>query len=790
MNRPFNRALILLALAGFCVAQGVYWGTAAIDDPMGMHTNPGYLGLDHGAESAIFGSFSSDSSSALNIENTHGILFNLNGLGGGYENIVGMKRWTLGAGLGERTFGLGYLRTWTSSDAWGEGWRNGWIFGAIVRPWDFVSAGWTYENTQAMKGHRLGLALRPKTWRVTIFGDMLKQNNVDWEDLGWGVGGELHLLDGIRFFGRYDYLGEDILGETVDEISAGIRIDNPFGGVGAVASSGIDDEWSEYTIYSLASSKRLPSLFKLPSYPLRLDLNGEYAEKAQSGIFKGKKKTFANLLRTIQRASEDDQISALIIRYKSPSFDFAQAEELRNIFEEFKANGKEIYIYADNLGNLSYYLASVANFIAVPPSGNGIGILGLRAEMKFFKGTFEKIGVEPDFVNIGEYKSAMEMFTRSEPSEYAAQNINELLDSYNKEFLSGIAESRGITIEKAKELVDNGPYNDLESDSLGLIDSLMYFDQFEKFIKKEKDLKPQPFGIFAMQEYRKMEWGEPDRIAVIVIEGNIIKGKGGSGGLLGGSNVGETEIIAAVNAAKKNRSVKGILLRVNSGGGSALASDLMAHALTDAAEKKPLVVSMGNAAASGGYLVSMPAKKIFADNVTITGSIGVISGKFALGGLYDKIGISTTTFERGQNSGIYSSTDTFSTQQRERIQSGSLRFYDIFKDWVADSREIPVDSVDVLGRGRVWTGERAHEVGLVDSLGGFLDALDYIVQESGADEKNLELWFLPGTSSMVDNMFDSMVKQMPVLNELKKAPIFPFEDYEALYLMPYVIEVK
>ncbi|HHS51184.1 MAG TPA: signal peptide peptidase SppA [candidate division Zixibacteria bacterium] len=789
MKRYFIFALVALMVGG-ALAQGVLWGTAAVDDPMGMHKNPGYLGLGHGAESAVFGSFSTDSFSTMDIENTHGILLNLQGLAGGYENIGGMKRWTTGMGFGDRTFGIGYLRTWTSHDSWGGGWRNGWILGAIVRPWDFVSGGWSYESSPAMEGHRVGIALRPRTWRVTVFGDVLKEDRADWADIGWGAGGELHLVDGVRVFGRYDYFGKDDLGETVDQISAGLRIDNPFAGTGAIATTGIDGEWSEFSLYSVASSKKLPSLFKLPKTSLSLDLSGDYAERPQAGLFSPRKRAFGRLLRSIERAAEDDRVEALVIRYRFPNLNFAQTEELRDVLQKFKANGKPILLYADNLGNLSYYLASVADFIAIPPSGSGVGIIGLGAEMMFFRGALDKIGVEPDFVNIGEYKSAMEMFTQTGPSDYLSENMNEILDSYEAEFLGRIAEGRGISIEQARELVDNGPYTDIESDSLGLIDSLMYWDQFEEYVRKERKLKTQSFGAYALQQSREMNWGEPDRIAVIVVEGNIVKGSGGAGGLFGGASVGEREIISAVNSAKNNKSVKGIMLRINSGGGSALASDLMAHALSDAAEKKPLVVSMAGSAASGGYLVAMPGAKIFSDRITITGSIGVISGKIALGGLYDKLGITTARFERGENSAIYSSAEKFTPSQRERIHSGSLRIYDVFKDWVADGREIPVDSVDVLGRGRIYTGEQALEIGLVDTLGGFLDALDYLIEETGANRRDLALWFMPGLKASIESMLDMMAMQIPVLRELKSLPVYPFEDGEALYLMPFAIEVK
>ena len=789
MKNAFIILAVILA-TGFCFAQGSSWGVAAIDDAMGIHANPGYLGLGHGFESAMFGSFSSDSNSTLDIENTHGFLLNMNGFGCGYENIVGLKRWSLGAGVGDRTFGIGYLRTWSAHDSWGEGWRNGWIFGTMVRPVKFASAGWAYENTPAMEGHRFGLALRPVTWRVTLFGDVTKPNDVEWEDLSWAVGGELHLVDGIRLFGRYDYYGEDVVGDPVDQISAGFRLDNPFGGVGAIAASGLDDEWSDYTIYSLASSKELPSLFPMPKYSLRITLSGDYSERPRGGFFGGKSKSFTRLIKTLDEAAQDNEVKALVIRYKFPSLNFAQAEELRNVLEKFKENDKPILLYADNLGNLSYYLASVADFIAIPPSGSGVGIIGLHAEMLFFKDALEKVGVAPDFINIGDYKSAMEMFTRTEPSEPAAMNMNEILDVYENEFLSGIAEKLDISPEKAGEVVDNGPYNDLESDFLGLVDSLMYWDEFEEYISDERDIKTQPFGVYAMREHRGMHWGQPDRIAVIVIDGSIIKGSGGGGGLFGGNKTGEKEIIAAVKAAKNNKSVKGILLRISSGGGSALASDLMTHAIKDAADEKPLVVSMGNAAASGGYFVATPGAKIFADNTTITGSIGVISGKFAIGGLYDKIGVTKTIFQRGENSGVFSMSDTFSTAERERIRSSSLRTYDIFKNCVAEGRGLSMDSVDVIGGGRVWPGISAVEIGLVDTIGGFIEALDYLVAESDADEKDLELWLMPGSGDALGQVFDMIDAKLPFKDLREDIPDFPFEDGEQLYLMPFVIEIK
>ncbi|RKZ28866.1 hypothetical protein DRQ36_09795, partial [bacterium] len=606
----------------------------------------------------------------------------------------------------------------------------------------------------------------------------------------WAVGGELHVINGIRFFGRYDYYGEDDAGDPLDNMTAGLRIDNPFGGTGFLARTGPNDEYSEFSVYSISGSKQFPSILPMPKRALRIDLSGDYVERPRKGLFSASRKTFSRILRVLEEAAVDDKINGLVIRWRSPGINFAQAEELRAVFKKFGECDKPVILYADNLGNLSYYLASAADYVVISPTGGGVNLIGLRAELMFFKGTLDKIGVEGDFVTAGDYKSAVEMFMRTEPSEFAAENMNELLDGLEKQFAGAIAESRGMTIEQVKAIIDGGPYTDIEAESLGLVDTLLYWDQFEDYVKDEHNLKTDPIGLYAFRERREMQWGEPDRIAVIVVDGNIVHGKGG-GGILGGTSSGDREIVAAIDAARKNKSIKGIMLRVDSGGGSAVASDLIAHALFRAAEEKPTIVSMAGAAASGGYYISAPGYRIFTDEATITGSIGVISGKFSLAGLYDKIGVTLTTFARGENSGVYSMSDTFTVVERERIEKSIMRFYSIFKDRVAEGRNISTDSVETIARGRVWLGSDAVDIGLADSVGGFLDALDFLVEETGADENDLEILIWPsGEMFPFSDMLNMVASWIPFGDKLEDLPTFPFDDGEALYLMPYRIKIK
>lgn len=804
MNKLGFIFILLLCFSIF--SQGPLWGTAVVDDPYGMHINPGYLGIISGFETATYYNRfplernnviiqtypETTYSTEIKYANSWGVLLNLGGLAGGYEDLGKVERWTLGAGIGDRTFGIGYLRTWSASKDWGSGWRNGWIFGAMLRPFDFLSLGWAYEKTPALDGgHRIGIGFRPKTWRATFFGDITKPDDIEWEDLFWGIGGELHIVNGVRFFGRYDRLGKDFSDEPIEQFSAGFRFDNPLNGTGIIAKSGTENDWEDFTLYQVSSSKRFPSLIPMPKKALQIVLSGDYSERPAGGLFAPKTKSFASLVKTLERASEDPEVTALVIKWEYPGFNFAQAEELRAILMKFKSNKKKIYFYATTLGNLGYYVASPADFIAISPTGAGVNLIGLRAELTFLRGTLDKLGITPDFLHAGEYKSAAEMFTRKEPSEPSARNIEEILDEYQKVIVEGIAEGRNLSSEKIAELINAGPYTDIEAESLGLVDTLVYWDEFENYIKKTKKIKATPIGVYSSTEAREMRWGQPDRIAVIVIDGNIIHGQGGSGGLFGGNSTGDKEIVQAIQRAKNDRSVKGILIRVSSGGGSAVASDLMTHAISDAAKKKPVVISMGNAAASGGYFVSTPGKKIFADKTTLTGSIGVIMGKFSLKNLYEKIGISKTIFSRGEHSGIYSLSDTFTTAERERMNASMGRTYNIFKSRVAEGRGISIDSVETIARGRVWMGEMAKEIGIIDSIGGFMDALNYLVEISKADKSELEIVLLPQRSGLgFPDLMGIVLGGNPLKKELEKIPDFPYEDGEMLYLLPYIIEIK
>ena len=796
MRKSVLLFLFVLPLAIF--AQGVEWGVATVDDPGGMNLNPGYLGLGYQYETALFGSFSTDSIPLVDITDHHGFAMNLGGWGIGYEHRGPLFHWSSGLGVGNNSFGIGYMRTWTSSETWGGGWRNGWAFGTIVRPWNFISGGWSYENTPTCPGvHRFGLGLRPTTWRVTLFADYTKPDELDWAEAYWGFGGELHLIDGIRLFGRYNYYpAEDDLpdAESYDRLAFGLRIDNPFGGIGAIASNEIQDEFQSYTVYSVNSLERLPSVIPIP-YPkdtyLKMTLSGNYEENPQGGFFGSKGKSFGNLIRKLDRVADDNQVHGLVIKYQYPGINFAQAEELRRVLERFKDNDKEILLFAEDLGNLSYYVASVADYIVITPTGSGVNLIGLRAEMKFFKGTLDKVGVKADFVQMGKYKSAMEMFTRTEPTEPASEEMEEMLDGLHQEFIDAIAYSRELDEKEVGDIIDNGPYTDLEAIEKNLVDTLLYWDEFEEYLDDELDIETESFNVYTAFENRMMNWGEPDRIAVVFIDGNIVRGRGGSGGLLGKNSTGNKEIVAAIDAARRNKSVKGILIRVDSGGGSAIASDLMARAISRAAEKKPVVVSMGGAAASGGYYVSAPAAKIFADNVTITGSIGVISGKFSISGLYEKIGVTTKTYVRGENSGIYSMGDTFSVNEREKIRQGSERFYKIFKTKVSEGRELDVDSVQTIAQGRVWLGRDAVQIGLADTIGGFIEALDYLMDESDVYRREVEIVMLPGSDIFnIADLADLAISKIPFVDKIQEIPDFPFEDGEVLYLMPYIIEIK
>jgi protease-4 len=417
----------------------------------------------------------------------------------------------------------------------------------------------------------------------------------------------------------------------------------------------------------------------------------------------------------LERAGEDQAVRAVVLTIADPHLGWARITELRHAVTRLRARGKYVVAYLEGtIGNGEYYLATAADEIIVPPVAT-IDFIGLRAEVTFVKRLLDKIGVTADLEHIGDYKSASDLLTRTEMSPEHREAVDQLLDDFDQALRLGVATGRAASLARIDEWIDHGPYVSIDAVTAGLIDRVAYADEVDDIVRAAAG----PINTrikapeLAHRLYHNRHWGALPRVAVVFAEGTIAGGRDREAlGL--GKVMGAETISNAIRRAREDRDVVAIVLRVNSGGGSVFASDKIWREVERTVGQKPIVVSFGDIAASGGYYIAATADSIFALPNTVTGSIGIISGKFDMSALHDKIGMDKETVTRGRFADLGTSTRAYSDEERAVVVDQMQRGYERFIGLVAEGRSLPVDSVDALGRGRVWSGTAALAAGLVD----------------------------------------------------------------------------
>jgi len=516
---------------------------------------------------------------------------------------------------------------------------------------------------------------------------------------------------------------------------------------------------------------------------LRLSGSLDETPVAADPLFGTSAENFRSKIDRILKAKNDSSVQALLIHVDGVHVGWAKVEELRAAIAEFRKTGKKAYAYLESGDAHDYLIGSECDAICVPAPG-WLMLVGVQAEVTFYQKLLEKLGIKADFLQMGVYKFAAEPFTRSTMSPEAKAQLKLVLDSFFEQCLvGGISRSRtragkkNLTPQRLMKMIDEGPFTARKALDLGLVDHVAYAEDFENIIKSELGVdklkvtrnygqdKSQdidlsnPFNILKLFAPTKTGLtGRKDRIAVIYAVGPITTGKGGHS-LFGGNVVGSTSMIEAIRQAEKDPKVRAIVLRVDSPGGSALASDLIWNELKKC--KKPVIASMSDVAASGGYYISMAAKKIYAQPGTLTGSIGVVGGKIALQGLYDKIGITTETIQRGQNAGIFSSTFTFSKSQRKAMETLMEEVYDQFLTKAVEGRVqagkkfTKKELRENFAEGRIWTGKQALEHGLIDALGSLDDAVAEAKVMGGLSrDTEVDFLVLPKPKSFLDTLLE------------------------------------
>jgi protease-4 len=509
--------------------------------------------------------------------------------------------------------------------------------------------------------------------------------------------------------------------------------------------------------------------------------------------------TLRDLLLGIGRAKKDPRVEKIFLHVRATSLGWAQAAELRSELLDFRAGGKSLVAYIEYASNRDFYLASAADEIYIHPRST-LDLRGVRVETMFLRRALEKLGVEAEFERVGEYKDAPDTFLRDDLSPESREALTGLVDAVHEEMVGALAEGRKMERDRARSLLAQGPFTAVQAKDLGLVDGLGYIDEVRKrMAPPEEELES-----IAVSDYRRATaavpaFGTRARIALIYGVGTIVGGSSTDDPVFG-RVMGSDTVAEAFRSAREDDSIRAVVFRIDSPGGSDVASDVIWREAMLTKEKKPVIVSMGDLAASGGYWIATASNAIVAEPTTITGSIGIYAGKFNLTGLYEKVGVTTDGVKTADNADFFSTSRRFTPEERERLYEMIEAGYRAFLERVALSRGKTTAEIDKIARGRVWSGAQAKGLGLVDELGGLRRALDIAKERAGiAADATVELQIYPEKRSLIEAFFsnfaeartprtalallrpEELFSRYPVLGLLARG--------SSLALMPYRIQI-
>ena len=478
---------------------------------------------------------------------------------------------------------------------------------------------------------------------------------------------------------------------------------------------------------AVAALRLRPGPFGRSGAVLTVTVGDDLPEEAPASwigrFVSGDRRTFGDLVGLFERAARDDRVQAIVARIAPSDLGWARLQELHDAMRAFGDSGKILACHAEVLDSPAYFLASACDTIDLPPTGV-FSVPGVALQVEFYKGALGKLGIEAEMEHVGAYKSASEPLTRQDLSVPAREQLEAMLDAVYASLVEAVADARDIAPETVRRLLDGGLLAPDQALEAGLVDDLRYYDEVLDDVKDQVGPRAEEVEDTSyLREVRAHRRAGRDRIAVIYASGMIVSGASEESGLLG-RVLGSETLIESLQRARDNPAVKAVVLRVDSPGGSGPASDAIWRETQRVREKKPLVVSMGDVAASGGYWIAAGADAIVAEPLSLTGSIGVVGGKFYLKPFYDWIGVSKEILKRGRNADLYTDYNRFSDEQRRMVRASMIALYREFLARASEGRRKSQEEIDRVAQGRVWTGGQALERGLVDELGGLASALD------------------------------------------------------------------
>jgi len=770
--------------------------------------NPAGLGFDNGsglniAQTFISGDYLRDT----------GFYFVGKGFGYSVEWLGGENsrtKQTIATGFGRDdyfSFGFGY--SWFRSKDSRYSALNVRTIGFTARPWKFLSIAGKQNSIRGTNfpfiisgssnssgpfdNYRIGIGLRSFGNNITITTDL----NVDQRPTGdvstiiYGL--ELWSNEGFSVTAMYDDLGNFEFGLEIGMPTRSLRNSNSFDDSGEHLSSVVVLESREHHRETNLNSK---------GRYLKLNLKGDIPDEPQKGFFFGRgPRTTAEWVRLIEKARSDDSVEGIILKIGRFGGGMATVSEIRNALLRFKKDGKKIVVYSELLTGKGLLLASVADLLMMNPSGY-LYFAGLAVSISYYKGLLDKIGVEVEYVRVGRYKSAIEPFSSDSMSSAFREEIDAILDDFQKFYIAGISEGRNLSKEEIRTLQDNGPFTAKEALESKLIDKIAYEDEIDDIIKKEYGLKSIlkiKARDYEKQKKLKREWSEKKKIAIIHLSGLIIPDESRSGSLLGARTAARI-----IKYARESRSIKAIILRIDSGGGTALGADIIWNELRHAKGEKPIIASFGDVTASAAYYLAMPADTILAEKATLTGSIGIFMAIPKVIELYKKLGIRQEVIKRGKHSDILSGQRKWTEEERELLQRQLNELYEDFVNKVSEGRGMTSAEVDSVGMGRLWTGEDALANGLIDVIGGIKEAEDLSLSMTGLNREDVEfVTFSASRQSKIsiaallresvgnkfyanDPLIESIIEEIDFYGEL----LMLMKDAGLMLMMPYELEVE
>jgi len=766
----FRLALVLLlsVSCGFSQLQTLPQSVAAVDDPMAIQYNPAGLAFNNHTESMLMAHFDG---SEFTKDFGYFSQTKTSGFGYQWDVVSATNTWTFSQGIKvSRSHSIGFTYSFDDSD-WQKGnYHLGWMH----RPLPMLALGAHVQNVWSGYNDSLklnaGVAFQNRSGRFGAGLDMsITEGN---SDLSSYLTAFVEPLKGVRL-NAYSELGQSNYGISLSIFMPEMGFEShgnssSFSSQTLVLRSTVNPYRSTFGEKALRKDSKtyvrmkLDGLFieepamKKPRFPINMDFNIP---------FLGGRTTYGKQLKTfideMKEFTEDPDIDGMIIDLGFVRAGFSKMTEMRAAFQRFHDAGKEIIVYSKfGLGNSSTYLLSMADEIYVHEMA-GVDLRGLAMEVTFYRGLLDTLSIVPEVWRVSPYKTAADPFLNDKMSEAMRTNYSQLLEGIYDEFVAGIAEGKEWNEDKTREVIDNGPYMlTSEAQEVGLITGTMYPDEFDEYVD---DLNE---GDVTIQKVKRKEeipgyqyaWRNDrvhDRIAVIYAVGGIVSGKS-QRGPSGSTTMGDETIAEAIKQAREDKSIKAIVLRIDSGGGSALASDIMWREVlktteTDSANIKPFIASMSDIAASGGYYIACQADTIIAYPSTITGSIGVTGMRLNLSKLKERFGINVEGLKMGENSDFASGNRLATQGENDAILASIDDTYVKLKERVIKGRESlnDMEALDTLALGRVWTGTYAKKTGLIDEVGGYYDAIELAKKAAGI-EGEVDIVELPARKPNAD----------------------------------------